>query len=170
MGRPAARVGDDVAHKLPPVLTGGPGSPDVIIGGMPAWRGIPLGAVSSLPPPTEEAPPEPELTEEEKAAKEEEEKDMTEEEIEAKEKEEAEKEQEAKAAEMASIGGAADIHACTQPSPIPFCVDGPGVVMTGSATVLINGLPACRQGDLILEILGPPNTITGGCPTVVIGG
>ncbi len=34
----AARVGDLVAHPTPPVLTGGTGSPDVIIGGQPAWR------------------------------------------------------------------------------------------------------------------------------------
>lgn len=42
----AARVADPVSHALPPVLTGGPGSPNVSIGGMPAWRALPsaLGA------------------------------------------------------------------------------------------------------------------------------
>ena len=44
-----------------------------------------------------------------------------------------------------------------------------GVVTKGSTTVLINNLPAARQGDIITEA-GPPNTIAVGCPTVVIGG
>jgi uncharacterized Zn-binding protein involved in type VI secretion len=43
-----------------------------------------------------------------------------------------------------------------------------GVVAMGSVTVLIGGLPAARQGDIITEA-GPPNTITVGCPTVMIG-
>jgi len=38
----------------------------------------------------------------------------------------------------------------------------------GSTTVLINNMPAARQGDTIVEN-GPPNTITMGCPTVIIG-
>ncbi len=38
----------------------------------------------------------------------------------------------------------------------------------GSATVLINNLPAVRQGDFITEN-GPPNTIAVGYPTVLIG-
>jgi uncharacterized Zn-binding protein involved in type VI secretion len=37
-------------------------------------------------------------------------------------------------------------------------------------TVSINGLPACRMGDTIVEAVGPPNKITMGCPTVFIGG
>jgi len=36
MGQPAARVGDNTSHGTP--LGPGPGSPTVIIGGMPAWR------------------------------------------------------------------------------------------------------------------------------------
>jgi uncharacterized Zn-binding protein involved in type VI secretion len=51
--------------------------------------------------------------------------------------------------------------------------DGPkphvgGVVPSGSMTVLVGGLPAARQGDQILEA-GPPNAITMGEPTVLIG-
>jgi uncharacterized Zn-binding protein involved in type VI secretion len=46
---------------------------------------------------------------------------------------------------------------------------GPGVVVTPSKTVFINGLPACRQGDTIIEAVGPPNKISVGCPTVIIG-
>ena len=36
MGLPAARVGDMSGHGTP--LTPGPGAPNVLIGGMPAWR------------------------------------------------------------------------------------------------------------------------------------
>ena len=48
----------------------------------------------------------------------------------------------------------ADIHMCTTPSPVP--PHGPGVIVDGSQTVLINNLPACRQGDTIVEAIGPP--------------
>jgi len=44
-----------------------------------------------------------------------------------------------------------------------------GTVVTGSSTVLINGYPAVRQGDVIVEH-GPPNTVALGEPTVMIGG
>jgi uncharacterized Zn-binding protein involved in type VI secretion len=68
---------------------------------------------------------------------------------------------------MSGAGGA-DIHACTTPLPVP--PHGPGVVIDGSATVMINNLPACRLGDTILEAVGPPNKIAKGEPTVIIGG
>ena len=37
---PAARITDPVAHPLPPVLTGGPTAVTVLIGFLPAWRGV----------------------------------------------------------------------------------------------------------------------------------
>ena len=37
---PAARVTDNVVHPLPPVLGPGPGSLNVLIGSLPAWRGV----------------------------------------------------------------------------------------------------------------------------------
>lgn len=43
-----------------------------------------------------------------------------------------------------------------------------GVVSMGSATVLINGYPAARAGDVIDEPISP-NTIVTGSPTVEIG-
>ena len=43
-----------------------------------------------------------------------------------------------------------------------------GVVPMGSVTVLINGLSAVRVGDQIIEV-APPNVITQGEPTVLIG-
>lgn len=164
MGRPAARITDNVAHPLPPVLTGGPGSPTVFIGGLPAWRGIPLAATPAL-----------------LAAKQT--SDITIKTAEAatvaaagtpglpavKTAEETTKTTAATSMSstiMSSAGGA-DIHKCTTPLPIP--PHGPGVVIDGSTTVLINGLPACRMGDTIVEAVGPPNKIMKGCPTVLIG-
>jgi uncharacterized Zn-binding protein involved in type VI secretion len=58
-----------------------------------------------------------------------------------------------------------DFHACplfNGPSPHVG-----GVVAVGSPTVLINGLPAARQGDVVAE--APPNTILLGAVTVLIG-
>ena len=69
---------------------------------------------------------------------------------------------------ITSAAGGADIHACSTPLPIP--PHGPGVVIDGSQTVLINNLPACRMGDTVLEAVGPPNKIVSGEMTVVIGG
>ena len=94
----AARLGDPTSHGTP--LGPGPGSVNVLIGGMPAWRAT------------------------------------------------------------------ADFHTCPLiTANIPHVG---GVVAVGSSTVLINNLPAARQGDTIVES-GPPNTIAMGCPTVLIG-
>lgn len=43
-----------------------------------------------------------------------------------------------------------------------------GVVSVASLTVLIEGLPAARMGDMVVEA-GPPNAIAVGCPNVMIG-
>src|SRR2546422_10826869 len=60
----------------------------------------------------------------------------------------------------------ADSHIC----PLS---DGPkphvgGVVAVGSITVMIGGLSAARQGDMVVEA-GAPNSIAMGAPTVMIG-
>lgn len=94
---PAARTLDQTAHGTP---LSGPGSPTVLIGGLPAWR------------------------------------------------------------------AAADFHACPLTTGTVPHVG--GVVQVGSTSVLINNMPAARQGDMIVET-GPPNTITTGCTTVLIG-
>jgi uncharacterized Zn-binding protein involved in type VI secretion len=51
---------------------------------------------------------------------------------------------------------------------------GQGTVMKGSATVLINNKPAARMGDTVQTCNdpapAPTSTITGGAPTVMIGG
>ena len=95
---PAARIGDATAHGTP--LSPGPGSINVIIGGMPSWRAT------------------------------------------------------------------TDMHTCPLVTAVVPHVG--GVVAMGSTTVLINNLPAARQGDMIVES-GPPNSIVMGCPTVMIG-
>jgi len=43
-----------------------------------------------------------------------------------------------------------------------------GIVAAGSTTVLIGGLPAARQGDVITEP-GGPNSIATGATNVLIG-
>lgn len=94
----AARTGDLTGHGTP---LPGPGSPNVLIGGMPAWRAL------------------------------------------------------------------ADVHTCPLVTATVPHVG--GIVVKGSSTVLINNLPAARQGDQIVES-GPPNVIVMGAPNVVIGG
>lgn len=162
---PAARVTDTVAHPLPPTLMPGPGSPNTLIGFLPAWRGIPLAAAAALQSAKTVAdtavqtavaatlaaagtPGAPAAYAAEQAAK------------------TAALSAMSSAISAASAG--ADIHLCTTPSPVP--PHGAGVVITGSATVQINMLPASRMGDTILEALGPPNSITKGEMTVIIGG
>ncbi|MFD1686076.1 PAAR domain-containing protein [Halobellus litoreus] len=94
---PAARALDQTAHGTP---LSGPGSPNVLIGGQPAWRAT------------------------------------------------------------------VDFHPCPLVTGVVPHVG--GVVVPGSSSVLINGFPAARQGDSIVES-GPPNSIAAGCPTVIIG-
>lgn len=161
---PAARLTDKVAHPLPGMLTPGLGSPNVIIGGLPAWRGVPAavaGALSAAKAVSEAAikvaeaatvaaagtPGLPAV----KAA------------------EETVKATAAAAmgSMISSLGGMADIHACLTLLPAP--PHGPGVVINGSQTVLINNLPACRLGDTILEAVGPPDIIVQGEPSVIVG-
>jgi uncharacterized Zn-binding protein involved in type VI secretion len=94
----AARIGDPTSHGTP--LGPGPGSPTVLIGGMPAWRAL------------------------------------------------------------------TDMHACPLVTGVVPHVS--GIAPMGSVTVLINNLPAIRQGDMIVEA-APPNSIVMGCATVDIG-
>lgn len=60
----------------------------------------------------------------------------------------------------------ADTHVCPLVDVLKPHVG--GVVAVGSVTVMIGGLPAARQGDLVVEV-GPPNAIASGAPTVMIG-
>jgi uncharacterized Zn-binding protein involved in type VI secretion len=60
----------------------------------------------------------------------------------------------------------ADVHVCPLVTGVVPHVG--GTVAVGSVTVLINNLPAARQGDLVVES-APPNSIVLGAPTVLIG-
>lgn len=72
-----------------------------------------------------------------------------------------------------SIGGqpawraASDLHQC--PLVEGLVPHSGGVVAVGSQTVLIEGRPAVRAGDAIVEAAGRPNTVVVGAPTVLIG-
>ena len=164
MGKPAARVTDTVAHPLPPVLGPGPGSLNVMIGGLPAWRGVGGAAAATLQAAKQASDVRIKAAEATTLAA-----AGTPGAPAAKAAEETLKAAEALAmgSMITSMAGGADIHVCTTPLPIP--PHGPGVVIDGSKTVLINGLPACRAGDTVLEAIGPPNKITMGMMTVLIG-
>jgi uncharacterized Zn-binding protein involved in type VI secretion len=60
-----------------------------------------------------------------------------------------------------------DRHLCPQSSGTVLHEG--GVVVLGSSSVFINGFPAARQGDKIVET-GGPNGIAAGLSTVQIGG
>jgi len=160
---PAARITDNVVHPLPPVLTGGPTAITVIIGMLPAWRGIGGAAAAAIQSANKAAttaiqvaeaatkaagttPAAPGLLATEQALK------------------------ASLLASMSSMisGSGTDIHVCATPSPVP--PHGPGVVTTPSKTVMIANMPAARMGDTITEAIGPPNKIAKGEPTVIIGG
>ena len=176
---PVARLTDAVVHPAPPVLTGGPPALTVLIGNLPAWKGIPLALAAGIQAAqqasesaikTAEAiaistaaaavaaagtPGAPVAVAAATAAR------LAAETLKAS----------SAAAMSATIGaaaaGGASMHACLLPWPIP--PHGPGVVIDGSSTVIIENMPACRMGDTIVEAIGPPNKILLGCLTVVVG-
>lgn len=163
---PAARVTDPVVHPLPGILTPGPGSPTVLIGGLPAWRGVPAGAGAAIQAAKSAADATVQAAEAAALAA------MGTPGAPAAKAAELATKNAVSASMSATISGAsggADIHNCMTPVPPPL-PHGIGVVIDGSATVLINNLPACRAGDTIIEALGPPNKIVIGLPTVIIGG
>ena len=162
---PAARIADNVAHPLPPVLTGGPTAITVIIGYRPAWRGVNPAAAAALQAAKAVSDAAIKVAEAATVAA-----AGTPAAPAAKAAEET-----AKATAAATMGsmitsmaGGSDIHFCATPLPIP--PHGPGVVITPSATVMLNKMPAARMSDTILEAVGPPNKIVKGEPTVMIGG
>lgn len=162
--KPAARVTDPVVHPLPPVLQPGPGSLDVLIGMLPAWRGVPSAVASALQAAKQVSDTAIQTAEAATVAA-----AGTPGLPAAKLAEETTKATAATSmgSTISAAAGMADIHACVTPLPVP--PHGPGVVIDGRTTVLINNLPACCMGDTILEAVGPPNKIAMGCPTVLIG-
>ncbi|HUF54297.1 MAG TPA: hypothetical protein VMR52_11065 [Dehalococcoidia bacterium] len=166
MGTPAARVGDQVAHSPPGVLSGASGSPNVSIGGKAAWRGVPQGAVplvSSARQAADAAIQSAEMATQAAAGRPE---------YGATKSAELTVKQNAATSNASVVrdsAGGADIHQCSTLLPRPGPAPGPGICADVSTTVLINGAPAARQGDTILEAVGPPNKITGGCQSVQVG-
>jgi uncharacterized Zn-binding protein involved in type VI secretion len=133
------------------VLSGGPGSANVIIGFQPAWRGLGAAGVAALNQAvTDMAETMVECLSRAATGDASAPKELAEAVVDFAEM-------------MASLG--CDIHSCGLTTPNPHVT---GVVTDGSPTVMINGMPACRMGDTILEA-GPPNKIAMGCPTVIIG-
>ncbi len=159
---PAARITDNVVHPLPPVLTGGPTAITVIIGFLPAWRGIGGSAAAAITAANKTATTAIQVAETATKAA-----------VGPAAPIAFAAEQALKASLLASMssmisGSGTDIHVCVTPSPIP--PHGPGVVTTPSKTVIIANMPAARMGDTITEAIGPPNKIAKGEPTVMIGG
>lgn len=150
MGQRAACVNNMTAHGSP--LGPGPGSPNVFIGRLPAWRGLPATAVADLTQAFTQAVKEAQCA---LAA--------PNPDVQAKFLNDLAK----TVGKMLLIMASADQHAC----PVVKVVvpDGNGVVINGSSSVLINGLPASRLGDTIMESTSM-SSITGGDSTVLIGG
>jgi uncharacterized Zn-binding protein involved in type VI secretion len=177
---PVARITDAVVHPLPPVLTGGPPAVTVLIGMLAAWKGIPLALAAGVQAAQQAsesaiktaegvavaaeaaavaAAPTPGGPAAATAA--------------ATARATAESLKASSAASMsatiaAAAAGGASQHMCATPWPLP--PHGPGVVIDGSSTVMIQKMPACRLGDTIVEAIGPPNKIVMGCVTVIVGG
>lgn len=70
---------------------------------------------------------------------------------------------------MKPAARASDMHTCpkVEPGPVPH-VGGP-IIPPCCPTVLIEGLPAARVGDMA-TCVGPPDVIQQGSATVIIGG
>lgn len=160
MGQPAARITDMTAHGSP--LSPGPASTNVMIGGLPAWRGMPAAAIAALAAAAAQAAQDIATASAAAAAASGTPGGPAAQANLAKTAADA-------VAKMSSLmtSSGADIHAC----PIVKVVvpDGPGVVITPSQTVMINGLPACRMGDTIQEATSV-NSIAVGMMNVMIGG
>jgi uncharacterized Zn-binding protein involved in type VI secretion len=159
MGAPAARMGDMTAHGSP--LAGSPGCPTVLIGGMPAWRGLSAAAAATLMAAAVEV-----ATDVAKSAA-----------IataasgtpggpaaQLKLAETAVSGVTKMTSLMTSLGG--DMHTC----PIVKVVipDGPGMVTVCSQTVMIGGAGAARLGDPIQEATNVSSIVMGEM-TVLIG-
>ena len=174
---PAVRLGDSTQHGTP--LAPGTGSLNVLIGNKPAWRAVPASVGAGLQAVQQAGDAAAKVAESAtKAAS------GTPGQAAALAAEALAKTTATAAfanavagATSALVGataltgaGTPDTHVCgvplTAPVPAPH---GPGIVLQGSSTVLINGLPATRVGDKVVEALGGPNPIVAGEFSVMIG-
>ncbi len=69
---------------------------------------------------------------------------------------------------FSALGGMADLHNCPMPAGAAG-LHGPGVVTRASRSVRINGLPAARQDDKVIEACGGSDPIVIGSGNVNIG-
>lgn len=157
---PAARMGDMTAHGGP--LVPGPPSTTVLIGGQPAWLGMSAAGAAALASTFSTGMTNIAAATAANAA--------------------AAGSPAAPAAaanlaatiaqsvaNMTSLMSSSGASMNTCPIVKVLVPDGPGVVITPSQTVIINGMGACRVGDVIQEATSV-NTIAQGLPTVIIGG
>ncbi|MBK6408026.1 MAG: hypothetical protein IPF66_25260 [Holophagales bacterium] len=174
---PAARITDSGDAPAPPVLTGGP-SPNVLIGYLMAWKGIPLAAAPGIM--AANAATEATLQALETAAKVAEVRRPPQPERPARRRRLPPPPPPGLAAETAKATSAA-----TNGASIgrrrglrgPACMParnhgripphGPGVVINGSPTVMIEIVPPAGWGTII-EAIGPPNTIGWAVLTVIM--
>jgi len=160
MGMPAARLTDMTAHGS--ALVPGLGSTNVLIGGLPAWRGLTpaqgaqiAAAFADCMKDVAKAQATADAAKGTPGA------GAAQANLANTIKDSAQK--------MASLiaNSPADKSMCT--TPYLIIPHGVGIVITGSNTVQINGLAACRIADVIQETLSV-NSIVMGNPTVLIGG
>ncbi len=173
MGMPAARVGDLTSHAPP--LSPGPGSPNVFIGGQPAWRALPAAMGMALDAAQKVADAIVKTAESATMASD----PLTKAGFLAAEAAAKTAATTALTAMMNVMGGACmgltlgkgqpDKHMCTIPTAPAPAPHGMGMVIDGSGCVLTNGLPQSAQGDKVLEALGGPDPIAQGLPTVLVG-
>jgi uncharacterized Zn-binding protein involved in type VI secretion len=159
---PAARIYDPTAHGG--LLFPGPPSPNVFIGGLPAWLGLTAAAAAALATTIANGAKDvADKTAKVAAA------GMAGPIVVAKAQKDL-AEATAKAASdtaAAMTGSGASINAC--PIVKLLVPDGIGVVTMPSQTVFINNMGACRVGDMIQEVTSV-NAIAMGIPNVIIGG
>jgi uncharacterized Zn-binding protein involved in type VI secretion len=155
---PAARVTDITVHGSP--MVPGIGSPNVLIGGLPAWRAMSPAAVAAFVKLIAQI-----MTNVNKLAT----ALSTNNVIAAADATNDLKDQVPQA--MSMIASMDQIVCPMLLLGIAGPPHGTGVMIGGSTTVMINNLPAGRVGDIIQEIMSPaPNSCAVGLPTVLIGG
>jgi uncharacterized Zn-binding protein involved in type VI secretion len=155
---PAARITDITVHGTP--MLPGTGSPNVLIGGLPAWRAMSPAAVAAFMKLVADI-----MVNVNKLAT-----ALSSNNVPA--GAQATKALSDQVPQALSMIAAMDKIVCPM---LLLAIGGPphgtGVMIGGSTTVMINNLPAGRVGDVIQEVMSlAPNSCAVGLPTVIIGG
>lgn len=175
--KPAAYAGCPVEHPVPMILSG-PGCATVLIEDKNAWIALPYGYDEMTADPKADRIRHRPETEALRAKRKETRRAIGMAEETAKAAPTAENLAAAEAAKVAALelmtaaikgcAGLADIHTCETLYPTP--PHGPGLVVDAEATVFHAGYPLAREGDTILEAIGPLNRIFAGAASVLLGG